>query len=164
MLPRFFRFFSGFFPPAKNPCRQKSLNGEAAGAGVELLIDLAGRSLKIGKRNVAVAISKLGYIHIQSIEHPVPFRATPNRTVIVTLQPWLLSKLAIVAAAFSIADLSPERTIVVAEFAKRECWISTGYMPAIRRIAALVSDPGDTDISSLAEAHERSVIDSPLIN
>jgi hypothetical protein len=131
---------------------------------MELLIDLAGRSLKVRKRNVAMAISKLGYIHIQSIDHPAPGHGTPNRTVIVTLQPWLLSKITMVAAAFAIADLSPECTIVVAEFAKRECWVSPGYMPALRRIATLIDDPGDANISSPAEPNERSVIGSPLIN
>jgi hypothetical protein len=107
---------------------------------VEILIDLAGHLLEARKRTVAVAISKLGYIHIQSIERPMHRPAPPTRTVIVTLRPQLVSELTVAAAGYEIADLKPERTVVVAEFAQQECWVFSGHMPAIVKIASLVQE------------------------
>jgi hypothetical protein len=105
---------------------------------VERLIDLTGRASRVGKRNVAVAIAKLGYIHIRAID----------RTVIVTLKPRLVHPLTVAAAAYEIADLDPERSIVVADVKYQRCWVFAEYMPAIRKIASLASDVGDAGIST----------------
>jgi hypothetical protein len=108
---------------------------------VELLIDLTGQSLRVGKRNVHAAVSKLGYIHIRSIE----------RTVIVTLKPRLVHPLTVAAAAYEISDLNPERTIVVAAVEHQECWVFPGYMSALRKMASLASDAGDADDATSTE-------------
>jgi len=114
------------------------------GAAVELLIDLSGRSLKVGRRSIAVVVSKVGFIHIRST----------GRTVIVTLQPELLSQLTLAAAGYEIGDLNPERTVVVAGIASPKCWVFAGYMPALRKIASLGRGTGDPDAYGLAEAIE----------
>ena len=109
---------------------------------VELLIDLTGRPTKIGKRDVAVAIAKLGYIHIRAI----------GRSVTVTLMPRLVHPLTLAAAAYEIADLEPDRTIVVAGAENNRCRVSAGYMSAIRTMASLAGDTGGADTGVSADA------------
>lgn len=94
---------------------------------MECLIDVAGRSRKIGTRNVAVAVAKLGNVHIRSV----------GRTVIITLQPETVSEVALAAAGYKIGDLSPERVILVAGVASARCWVFSGYRPAFSKIDAL---------------------------
>jgi hypothetical protein len=119
---------------------------------VNILIDLGGRSVKAGSRNIAVAISKLGYIHLRAIDCPLRGGAGLDRTVIVTLQPRLSSELAVVAVGYEIADLKPERTIVIADFANPQCWVFSGYLPAIAKLAALVCDRTGREVSSPTNA------------
>jgi hypothetical protein len=108
---------------------------------LELLIDHIGRSLRTGKRDVVVAISKLGYVHIR----------VNGRTVIVTLTPRLVHPLTVAAAAYEISDLDPARTVVVAGVDKQECWVFAGYMPALRRIASLASDAAEKEVGASSE-------------
>jgi hypothetical protein len=105
---------------------------------VEFLVDLTGRSIKVGKRNVAVAVAKLGYIHIR----------LTDRTVIITLKPRLVHPLTVAAAGYEISDLEPERTIVLAGIENQECWIFTGYMSALRKMASFSSDVDQTGSSA----------------
>jgi phenylpyruvate tautomerase PptA (4-oxalocrotonate tautomerase family) len=122
---------------------------------MEILIDLAGHLLEARARNVAVAISKLGYIHIRSIDRPVHGRpAALERIVIVTLRPQLVLELTVAAAGYEIADLKPERTVVVAESAKPQCWVFPGHMLAIVKIASLVRKSEDACPPLLAELHQ----------
>ena len=102
---------------------------------MEILIDLAGRSLKVGRRNVAVAVSKVGFIHVRST----------GPTAIISLQPQLASEVTIAAAAYIIADLNPQRTIVAAWLSNPRCWVFSGYALAVRKIAALRHGLGDID-------------------
>jgi hypothetical protein len=102
---------------------------------VEFLIDLAGRSSPAGKRNVAVAVAKAGFVHIRSIE----------RTVIITLEPRLVSQLTLATACYKVADLSPERTVLVAGVTHPECWVFPGYIPALSTLGWLVDGTGHAE-------------------
>ena len=115
---------------------------------MDILIDLAGRVLKSGKRNIAIAVSKLGYIHICAVDHEPNDVAAADRTVIVRLQPQLSSELAVASACYQIADLQPARTVVIVDSANLACCVSSGYMPALRKIAALVRNRGQGEIPS----------------
>lgn len=95
---------------------------------MEVLVDVAGRSQRIGKRDVATAILKLGFVHIRSI----------NRTAIITLAPRLVQPVTLAATAYKVADLDPERTIVVATAENEQCWAFSGYMLAIGKMMSLV--------------------------
>ena len=107
---------------------------------MEFLIDLLGRSRKVGKRNAAVAIAKVGYVHVRLTEHQMGDQRGTCQTVIVTLQPQLVTQPAIAALGYKLADLDPERTIVVAELAVPRSWVFPAHMPALRMIAMLASD------------------------
>jgi hypothetical protein len=110
------------------------------GTDVEFLIDLLGRSRKVGKRNAAVAIAKVGYVHVRLTEHQMGDQRGTCQTVIVTLQPQLVTQPAIAALGYKLADLGPERTIVLAELAVPQSWVFPAHMPALRMIAMLASD------------------------
>lgn len=110
------------------------------GTDVEFLIDLLGRSRKVGKRNVAIAVAKVGYVHVRVPERQMEDQRRNSRTVIVTLQPQLVTQPAIAALGYKLADLDPERTIVVAELAVPQSWVFPAHMPALRMIAMLASD------------------------
>jgi hypothetical protein len=146
VLGRFFRLFSGIVP-VENEAIYNTPKADN-GAGVDILIDLAGRVSKNGKRNLAVAVSKLGYIHICTAGHEPNAAAATDRTVIVRLQPQLSSELAVVAACYQIADLQPARTVVIVDSANPVCCVSSGYMPALRKIAALVRNRGQGEMPS----------------
>jgi hypothetical protein len=103
------------------------------GAGVEILIDPTGRSMRAGRRDVALAIAKIGFIYIRSL----------GRTAIVTLQPRLVSQLTLAGAGYKIADLGPERTIIVAGVMDPECWVFPGYTDALKKLGNLVCGEGD---------------------
>jgi hypothetical protein len=108
------------------------------------LIDVGGRLLRVGRRDVAIAVTKLGYIHIQAIDADPSGEAGDGRTVVVTLRPSLGSELALAALGYAISDLCPKRTIVHAEFTKPQCWVFPEYLPALKKVAALIagSEPG----------------------
>ena len=124
---------------------------------MNILVDLGGRSVKAGKRNISVAISKLGYINIRAIDCPPRGGVGIDRTVIVTLQPRLSSELAVAAVGYEIADLRPERTIVIADFANPQCWVFSGYLPAIAKLAALVCDRAGAEVSAPSNVTARLV-------
>ena len=109
---------------------------------MEVLIDHIGRVLRIGKRNVAFAVSKLGHIHIHSID----------RTVTVTLKPGLVYPITVAAAAYKIGDLDPERTVVIAATEDQECWIFPGYMHALCKMASFANDARRAMVDPSAEA------------
>jgi len=96
---------------------------------VECLIDLTGRALRIGKRNVATAVRPVGFIFIRTI----------GRTAIITLQPPLVSQLTLAGAAYMIADLNPDRTILIVGIVNPECRIFPRYIDALRKLGELVS-------------------------
>ena len=96
---------------------------------MEFLIDLAGRSLPIGRRNIAAAVGKAGFVHIRSVD----------RTVIITLEPRLVSQLALAATCYKVADLGPERTIVVAGVARPKYSVFLGYIAALSTLGWLVA-------------------------
>jgi hypothetical protein len=122
---------------------------------VEFFIDLSGRSRKIGKRNVALAVSQVGYVYLRSIDRTVTERSVVDRTAIFTFRPEKISQLTLAAAGYQLAELKPERTVVVAELPKPQCWVFAGYMSALKMIAKLVSTAGDASVSSPIDAFER---------
>jgi hypothetical protein len=95
---------------------------------VEFLIDLAGRSLPVGRRNIALAVGKAGLVHIRSV----------GRTVIITLEPRLVSQLALAATCYKLADFGPERTILVAGVACPKYSVFLGYIGALATLGWLV--------------------------
>jgi hypothetical protein len=97
---------------------------------MELLIDVAGHALRVGKRDVSIAVSTLGFVHIRVVE----------RTLIVTLQPGLVHPLTIAAAAYKVADSDPKRTIIIAGYGSQECWVFAGYSSALVKMSGFASD------------------------
>jgi hypothetical protein len=124
---------------------------------VEVFINFTGRALKVCKRDISAAVSKLGYIHVRSIDRPSDSEAGHGRTVIITLEPRLNSDLMVAAVAYEIADLNPSRTIVVVGVSCQKSWVFPGYLPAIRKIAALVAGRAETDRSGESEVPIRRV-------
>lgn len=122
---------------------------------MEFFIDLSGRSRQVGRRNIAIAVSKVGYIHVRLIERVQAGRHAVDRTAIVTLQPRLVSQPTLAALGYKLANLDPERTVVVADFPVAKCWVFVGHMSALRMIGAIVAGDGET--SSPADACERPV-------
>jgi hypothetical protein len=112
---------------------------------VEFLIDLSGRSRAVGKRDVAIAVSKVGYVHLRTVD-----RADTQRTAIVNFQPRLVSERALAALGYKLANLDPDRTVVVSEFPSPGCWTFRGYMPALKMVGRLVS--GAEDIADFSSA------------
>lgn len=111
---------------------------------MEFFIDLAGRSRKVGQLSVAIAVSKIGYIHVRLIERTLAGRATTDRTVIVNVQPYLVSELALAAFGYKLADLNPERTVVVVEGPNPGCWVVSDQTSALRLMANLARTDADT--------------------
>ena len=108
---------------------------------VQFLIDEMGRCAKVGKRSVAVAILQGGNIHILSTQ----------QTIIITLQPNAVSPLTLAAAAYAIADLTPDRSIVVAGLQEPQCWVFPGYLMAIQKIASLIEAAADVGTGSMTD-------------
>jgi len=96
---------------------------------VDVVIDLLGRPVLAGKRDVAVAVSKIGVVHIRTV----------GKTAIVTFEPEAASQTSLAGAFYKIADLRPERTIVVAGIGNSVFWIYPGYTAALRKIDELAS-------------------------
>jgi hypothetical protein len=109
---------------------------------MEYFIDLAGRSRKVRRRNVAAAVAEVGYVHIRTRDVVQRDRSTVDRTVIVTLRPQLPSELTLAATGYKLSDLDPDRIVVVADSASPECWVFDDVLPAMRRIAAIASGDG----------------------
>jgi hypothetical protein len=126
-----------------------------SGPHVEFMIDNAGRPRKVGRRNVVLAVSQVGYVHIRLFDRTVTERSVVDRTAIVTFRPQKISQLTLAAAGYQLAELRPERTVVVAELPKPQCWVFAGYMSALKMIAKLVSTAGDASASSPTDAFER---------
>ena len=150
----FYNAFSVCFPDSfrEAASRFATVTAKArVGTDVDILIDLGGRVVKAAKRNIEVAISKLGYIHIRAVDCPLPNGDGLDRTAIVTLQPELTSELAFAAVGYEVADLRPDRTIVVAHFVNPQCWVFSGYLPALQKIAALVRERGEGKVFAVTE-------------
>jgi hypothetical protein len=128
-----------------------------SGLPVEFMIDNAGRPRKIGRRNVVLAVSQVGYVHIRLFDRTVTERSVVDRTAIVTFRPQKISQLTLAAAGYQLAELRPERTVVVAELPKPQCWVFAGYMSALKMIAKLVSAAGDASVSGPTDAFERPI-------
>ena len=111
---------------------------------MEFLINLTGRASPAGKRDVAFAVARLGFVHLRLIVS----------TLIVTLQPELVSQLTAAGAFYKIAQLNPQRTIIITGVGSKDCWAFDGYKPAIRNIQALLATPEDVDRAHLAQAAE----------
>ena len=109
---------------------------------MEWFIDLAGRSRKVGRRNVAEAVVEVGFVHIRIRDIVQCDQLSIDRTVIVTLRPQLPSELTLAATGYKLSDLDPDRIVVVAESASPECWVFDDVLPAMRRIAAIASGDG----------------------
>lgn len=97
---------------------------------MELLINVAGRSVSPSRRDVEVAVSKGGCVHISAI----------GRTSIVTFQPQLVSVLTIVGAAYELAALAPALTIVLGGIDDPQCRVCHGYQMALQVMEELASD------------------------
>ena len=97
---------------------------------MELLIDTAGRSVSPIRRDVEVAVSKAGCVHIAAI----------GKTSVVTFQPKLVSALTIAATAYKLAALAPVLTIVLGGIGDSEWRVCRGYQTAVETMEMLVSD------------------------
>jgi hypothetical protein len=123
---------------------------------VEFLIDPAGRSRKAGRRNIAAAVTQSGCVYLRSIDHP-PSRDVDDRTVIVTLQPALLSDAAIVSTANKLADLCPNRVVLLAEGSKAQCFVFSDSVLAVRTINTLANGDGVSGAAQPINAHGRPI-------
>jgi len=77
--------------------------------------------------------------------------------VIVTLQPQVGSDLMAAAAGYQIADLNPNRTVVLADLENPRCWVFPGYMSALKQVAALIRRRGEATVFSATDALPRPV-------
>jgi hypothetical protein len=103
---------------------------------MEFFIDLAGRSRKVKKENVALAVEQVGYIYVEVADQRDDARSNIDRTVIVSLRPRLPSKLAVAALGYKLADLKANRIVVAAGPDRAQCSIFTDDVLAMRSIAA----------------------------
>lgn len=108
-------------------------------------------------RNVALAVSKVGYVHLRSIERLVVDRDATDRTVIVTFQPLKLAPLTLAGLGYKLADLNPARTVIVAELPQPMCWVCTGYLAALKKIAAVAAG-----VDNAAEAYAPDACMCPM--
>jgi hypothetical protein len=132
-----------------------ALRANPSRSDIEFFVDLSGRPRKVGKRNIAAAVSEAGYFHVRSIDRVLNNRSGLDRTVIVTFQPQLVSELAIGVIGNKLASLDPERIIVIAELAKTKCWVFADGLLALRNITALVR--GEEGAAASTEICERPV-------
>jgi hypothetical protein len=110
---------------------------------VEFLIDPAGRSRRIGNRDVATAVSKVGYVHLLVIERSDNTESRVDRTAIAALQPGRVSEATVAALGNKLAAVHPDRTVVVAYFPTPECWVFSDCLAALRKVTALADDRSD---------------------
>jgi len=103
---------------------------------VDVLINLSGQPVRAGMRDVAVAVSKIGLVHIRMI----------GGTLIVTFEPESASEMSLAGAFYKIADLRPERTIVVAGIANSVCWSYPGYTSALKKMDELACETGNREV------------------
>jgi len=104
----------------------------------EYFIDLLGRARRVGKHNVAVAVAEVGYVHVYVIDRTLAEHGAIDRTVIVRLQPHLISQVAIAALGCRLADLDPARMVMVTELPTPRCMTSADSLTAMHMIARLV--------------------------
>lgn len=104
---------------------------------MEFFIDLGGRSLKVGKLDISVAIKQVGYIYVDTIDRADPARSAIDRTAIVSLYPGLTSELALASLGYKLADLGADRIVVVSGSDPMQCPIFTDDVPAMKRIVAI---------------------------
>jgi hypothetical protein len=123
------------------------------GRVVDFFIDLGGRSRKVGQRNVPIAVSKVGYIYLRTVERPFGQQNSKGRTVIITFAPRLVSELAIAALGYKLADLEPERTVVVAEGPRPRCRVFADAISALRLVGALAGGTDNAWSTNNAEEH-----------
>jgi len=102
----------------------------------EYFIDLLGRARRVGGRNIAVAVAEVGYVHVCVIDRS-PGEHDAIRTVIVRLQPHLISQVAIAALGNHLADLDPARMVVITESPAPRCMTSADSLTAMYMIARL---------------------------
>jgi hypothetical protein len=103
----------------------------------EFFIDLQGRFRGVGNRNIALAVTDVGYVHVGVIDRMAPNEDLSDRAVIVRLQPQRISQLALAALGYHLADLDPTLIIVVADLPMPLCKSFTGYLTAMKMIAQL---------------------------
>ena len=114
---------------------------------MDVVIDLLGRAVLAGKRDVAVAVSKIGVVHIRTV----------GKTAIVTFAPEAASRTSLAGAFYKIADFNPERTIVVAGIGNSAFWIYPGYAAALRKIDELVSTKANLEFGIAGAVVEHSL-------
>ena len=119
---------------------------------MEFLIDLSGRTRRVGSRSAAIAISQAGHIHVRSIQRPAADRNSTDRLAIVTLHPRLVSGVSLAALCYKLADLDPQRIVILIDDPVPKCWVFSSPMSALRAIAALMSDPEERPEPDFREA------------
>jgi hypothetical protein len=123
---------------------------------VEFLIDPAGRSRRGGRRNIAAAVTQTGCVYLRSIDYPTSC-GTDDRTVIVTLQPALVSDAAIVSTANKLAGLCPDRVVLIAEGSSAQCFVFSDSVLAVRTINALANGDGMGAAAQPSDAYGRPI-------
>ena len=121
---------------------------------VEFLIDPAGRSRRSGRRNIAAAVAQTGCVYVRLIEQPT-CRGPTDRTVTVTFRPSLLSDAAIVSTGNKLADLDPDRVVLIAEGLNTQCFVFSDSVLALRTINVLASGDGAGVAAQPIEPHSR---------
>ena len=107
---------------------------------MEFLIDLSGRIRRVGNRDAATAVSQAGHIHFRSIQRPASDRNSADRLVIATLHPRLVSGPSVAALCYKLADLDPQRVVILIDDPVPKCWVFSSHRSALRALAALMSD------------------------
>jgi len=100
-------------------------------------IDLGGRARRVGSRDIAIAVRKIGYIYIDVLDRTDHARPVSERTVIVSLSPRLPSDLALAALGYKLADLDADRLVVVTGAEPTQCSVFTDDLSAMRRIVSV---------------------------
>jgi hypothetical protein len=112
---------------------------------VEFLIDIRGCvRRRIANLKIAAVVEQGGSVHIQAIDRPVADQACIDRTVIVTLHPRLMSCAAVVTLGNQLAELEPQRIVVVATTSSTaKSWIFSNALSALRMVIALCEGRAD---------------------
>jgi hypothetical protein len=108
---------------------------------MEFLIDPTGRSRRGENRNIPAAVTLTGCVYVRTVDRPSHCGAD-HRTVIVTLQPSLVSDPAIISTGNKLAALRPNRIVLIAEGSDTKCFVLSDSVLALRTINALAHGNG----------------------
>jgi hypothetical protein len=90
------------------------LDKEAMGAGVEILIDLAGRSLQVGRHNFAIAASKVG----GSVGRPPHEDRRYDPSFSYQAQSWKKPRRVVAKVEWHLGELYPRVGFIVTNLAR----------------------------------------------